>query len=564
MKKILFMMLGVLIALPAFARDFTYEYGGQTLTYTVLDENAKTCKTKNGSYQSSSYQPGNEVSGNLVLPANPKDGEVEYTLTTIGTYAFSLCSGLTSVSIPNTVTSIGYAAFYKCSGLTSFNIPNSVTSIGEYAFASCSGLTSVNIPNSVTSIGKLALSYCSGLKTLIIEDGDTELNVGDRAFKSSPLENLTIGRNWTYGGILAMSTDIKNLTLTNGVTVIPDYAFYRCSGLTSVNILESVTSIGNSAFSDCSGLKTLIIEDGDTELNVGDSAFQYSPIENLSIGRNWTYGGSGAMTTSIKNLTLTNGVTVIPDFAFYNCSGLTSVNIPNSVTSIGKLALSYCSGLKTLIIEDGDTELNVGDSAFQYSPIENLSIGRNWTYGGSGAMTTSIKNLTLTNGVTVIPYYAFHKCSGLTSVNIPESVTSIGKSAFSDCSGLKTLIIEDGDTELNVGDSAFQYSPIENLSIGRNWTYGGSGAMTTSIKNLTLTNGVTVIPYYAFHNCSNLLMLSIGNNITSVDASYFEGCNNLSSLTIADGPNPIELSGDWKNFTNLENLTINRNFTITK
>ena len=88
--------------------------------------------------------------------------------------------------------------------------------------------------------------------------------------------------------------------------------------------------------------------------------------------------------------------------------------------------------------------------------------------------------------------------------------------------------------------------------------------MSTGIKNLTLTNGVTVIPDYAFHNCSNLLMLSIGNNITSVDASYFEGCNNLSSLTIADGPNPIELSGDWKNFTNLENLTINRNFTITK
>ena len=587
MKKILFMMLGVLIALPAFARDFTYEYGGQTLTYTVLDENAKTCKTKNGSYQSSSYQPGNEVSGNLVLPANPKDGEVEYTLTTIGTYAFSLCSGLTSVSIPNTVTSIGYAAFYKCSGLTSFNIPNSVTSIGEYAFASCSGLTSVNIPNSVTSIGKLALSYCSGLKTLIIEDGDTELNVGDRAFKSSPLENLTIGRNWTYGGRIGMSTGIKNLTLTNGVTVIPDYAFHKCSGLTSVNIPESVTSIGESAFSDCSGLKTLIIEDGDTELNVGSFAFASAPLENLTIGRNWTYGGIRAMSTDIKNLTLTNGVTVIPDYAFYNCSGLTSVNIPESVTSIGSEAFYNCSGLKTLIIEDGDTELNVGDSAFQYSPIENLSIGRNWTYGGSGAMTTSIKNLTLTNGVTVIPKYAFHKCSGLTSVsipntvtsigyaafykcsgltsfNIPNSVTSIGESAFSDCSGLKTLIIEDGDTELNVGNGAFNYSPIENLSIGRNWTYGGRGAMTTSIKNLTLTNGVTVIPDYAFHNCSNLLMLSIGNNITSVDASYFEGCNNLSSLTIADGPNPIELSGDWKNFTNLENLTINRNFTITK
>ena len=130
MKKILFMMLGVLIALPAFARDFTYEYGGQTLTYTVLDENAKTCKTKDGSYQSGSYRPGNKVSGNLVLPANPKDGEVEYTLTTIGTYAFSLCSGLTSVNIPESVTSIGDRTFLHCSALNSVNIPETVTAFG--------------------------------------------------------------------------------------------------------------------------------------------------------------------------------------------------------------------------------------------------------------------------------------------------------------------------------------------------------------------------------------------------------------------------------------------------
>ena len=288
MKKILFMMLGVLIALPAFARDFTYEYGGQTLTYTVLDENAKTCKTKNGSYQSSSYQPGNEVSGNLVLPANPKDGEVEYTLTTIGTYAFSLCSGLTSVSIPNTVTSIGYAAFYKCSGLTSFNIPNSVTSIGEYAFASCSGLTSVNIPNSVTSIGKLALSYCSGLKTLIIEDGDTELNVGSCAFESAPLENLSIGRNWTYGGSGAMTTSIKNLTLTNGVTVIPDYAFHNCSNLLMLSIGNNITSVDASYFEGCNNLSSLTIADGPNPIELSGDWKNFTNLENLTINRNFT------------------------------------------------------------------------------------------------------------------------------------------------------------------------------------------------------------------------------------------------------------------------------------
>ena len=73
--------------------------------------------------------------------------------TSIGSYAFRDCSGLTSVTIGNSVTSIGEGAFYGCSSLTSVTIGNSVTSIGDWAFSGCSSLTSVTIPNSVTSIG---------------------------------------------------------------------------------------------------------------------------------------------------------------------------------------------------------------------------------------------------------------------------------------------------------------------------------------------------------------------------------------------------------------------------
>ena len=80
--------------------------------------------------------------------------------------AFSGCSGLTSVTLPDSVTSIGYGAFRSCSGLTSITIPDSVTSIGEYAFGYCSGLTSVTIGNSVTSIGDSAFYNCSRLKTV--------------------------------------------------------------------------------------------------------------------------------------------------------------------------------------------------------------------------------------------------------------------------------------------------------------------------------------------------------------------------------------------------------------
>jgi len=147
-------------------------------------------------------------------------------ITSIGSFAFSGCSGLTSVTIPNSVTSIGASAFCDCSGLTSVTIPNSVTSIGFDAFDKCSGLTSITIPDSVISIGSFAFSDCSG---------------------------------------------ITSITIGNGVISIGDSAFSGCSGLTSVTIPNSVTSIGFSAFKYCSGLINLTIPD--SVISIGSSAF---------------------------------------------------------------------------------------------------------------------------------------------------------------------------------------------------------------------------------------------------------------------------------------------------
>ena len=195
-------------------------------------------------------------------------------MTSIGSQAFSYCTGLTSITIPNSLTTIGYHAFDGCSGLTkvivpdiaawcniSFGnyyanplycakhifsdenteitdlvIPNSVTSIGDNAFEGCSGLTSVTIGNSVTSIGDYAFYFCNGL---------------------------------------------TSVTIGNSVTSIGMAAFAYCSGLTSVTIPNSVTAIGNSAFRGCSGLKEItsyIQEPFKTGDNCWDSVNKSIPL----------------------------------------------------------------------------------------------------------------------------------------------------------------------------------------------------------------------------------------------------------------------------------------------
>jgi hypothetical protein len=96
----------------------------------------------------------------------PTDGSV----TSIGDCAFSGCSGLTSITIPDRVTSIGWYAFKDCNSLVSINIPNSVTSIGWSAFAYCSSLTSITIPSSITYIGDRAFFGCDSLTSAIFEN----------------------------------------------------------------------------------------------------------------------------------------------------------------------------------------------------------------------------------------------------------------------------------------------------------------------------------------------------------------------------------------------------------
>ena len=199
-----------------------------------------------------------------------------------------------------------------------------------------------------------------------------------------------------------------------------DYAFYGCSGLTSLTIPSSVTSIGNEAFHGCCGLTSLVIPSGVT--SIGDEAF---------------HGCCG-----LTSLVIPSGVTSIGDEAFYGCSGLINLTIPSSVTRIGWSAFEGCSGLTSLVIPSGVT--SIGDEAFYgCSGLTSLVIPSSVTSIDRSAFSgcSSLTSLTIPSSVTSIGNYAFEGCSGLTSLTIPSSVTSIGWSAFEGCSGLTSIYV---------------------------------------------------------------------------------------------------------------------------
>ncbi|MBO7455817.1 MAG: leucine-rich repeat domain-containing protein, partial [Paludibacteraceae bacterium] len=274
------------------------------------------------------------------------------SVTSIGGDAFNGCSGLTSpvynahvfaymptsysgaYTIPNGIESIAGSAFADCSGLTSITIPNSVTSIGTWAFYNCSSLTSVTIGNSVTSIGEYAFYDCSSVTSVTWNAKNCNgYNFGNQVTSftfGDEVENIP-------AALCKNMTKLREITIPNSVTSIGGDAFSGCSSLTSVTIPDSVTSIGGSAFSRC-----------------GCVAFVTWNAKNCS--------DSGGFGSQVISFTFGNKVETIPGSCCKGMDRLTSISIPNSVTSIGQYAFYNCSGLTSVTME-ADTPPTLGSYA---------------------------------------------------------------------------------------------------------------------------------------------------------------------------------------------------------
>ena len=177
MKQNILKTLMLIAVLLTGSHAFAYDFESNGIYYNITSQSNLEVEV---TYASMSY---NSYAGSVTIPETKNYNNRTYSVTRIGLAAFSYCSGLTSITIPNSVTSIGSSAFCCCDGLTSVTIPNSVTSIGDYAFRDCSGLTSVTIPNSVTSIGSEAFAYCSKLMEVFFLSANKP-TIGNSAFNN--------------------------------------------------------------------------------------------------------------------------------------------------------------------------------------------------------------------------------------------------------------------------------------------------------------------------------------------------------------------------------------------
>ena len=319
-------------------------------------------------------------------------------------------------------------------------LSGSVFAVDKYTTTSTINGVTVNWEYQINDSNEIESLICTNVASLTGDitvpstlDGKTVVSLGNESFKDA--------------------VNITGVTIPSTVREIRYSSFENCSNLERVN-LGQIESISFDVFKDCPKLTTITLP---KTLKGGPSA-----------------RGVFTGTTCLTSVTFEEGTTIIPTMILKDCEGITEITIPNTVKEIRYSAFENCSNLE---------RINLGQ-------IETISFD---VFQDCPKLTSITLPKTLENGPGDVDRGVFTGTTNLTSVIFEEGTTTIVDGILKDCKGITEVTIP--DTVTKVGERAFE---------------------NTGIIEISFSNSLQEIGYYAFNDCSDLTKITILDNCEQI------------------------------------------------
>ncbi|MBR2719268.1 MAG: leucine-rich repeat protein [Clostridia bacterium] len=466
-----------------------------------------------------------------------KDVRLHEGLVEIGRDAFHTCTSLVEIEIPESVRTISYYAFCNCEKLKSIKLPDGVRTINEYAFHNCKSLESFDYPLSWTTVnGNNIFEGCEKLTSVTIPEGVTEIPrrafsgniylkevnfpstlevIGSDAFAGCksltkvviPQNVITIGF-WTFNGC----TNLEEVVFNEVLKEIRPGAFANCPSLVEINLPDSVKEIGEQCFENCTGLETF--------------RYPLSWEKVTSRHNNGALYGGNIFTgcTKMTSYTIPEGVTTIPNSAFEGATSLEEIHFPSTLETIG------CDAFK------GCTKLTVIELPANLKTLR-LNVFRD---------CTGIKDVIFNDGLESVQAGAFAYCTSLVDADLPDSVQEIGELCFEGCAALKSFhypmswarVTSRYDNGALYGGGTFKNCPgLTSITVPEGITAipDYAFAASTYLEEVSLPSTLEVVGRWAFEYCPLLTTVELPANVKSLRLRAFHGCEKLKDVVFPEG-----------------------------
>jgi hypothetical protein len=350
-----------------------------------------------------------------------------------------------------------------------------------------------------------------------------------------PIKVLSIGVD-----AFELCTGLISTTIPSSVTSIRDYAFFGCWNLTSVDLLSSVTSIGEGAFADIYG-----------PINVAANNLNYSSQNGILFNKNKTtliqcsISQTGSYTTP-------STVSTIGNWAFYNCTNFTSINLTSSVTSIGVFSFNGTK-ISSINIPSSVITINTENCSFQdFSGSINVDSNNQYYSSQDGVLFNKDKSLLIQCPITKTGDYsvpssvnsingnAFYKCKSLTLINIPASVTTIGTWAFSSCTGLTSLIFPSSVTSIE----SYALFGCRNLT------------SIKTFKTIPVDLSTAKDVFWSVDKTTCILYVPVGSKSAYQSAVQWKDFSNIVEMDTPNGINEPGLSSGTKIYVSAQTVYV--------